>query len=110
MIKGQTIYLYEKIEKGLDALRNPIYEFEKIPVENVLVGSPTTQELIDTINLTGRKAVYQLAIPKGDNHNWENATVEFFGEKWHTFGIPTQGIDELIPGPWNTKVMVERYE
>lgn len=35
--------------------------------------------------------------------------MQFFGATWAVLGIPTMGIDELIPGPWNKKVVVELY-
>ncbi|HHJ8372345.1 hypothetical protein [Streptococcus pyogenes] len=54
--------------------------------------------------------VYTLAIPKGDNHDWGDKEVRFFGEKWRTVGLALEGIEELIPLEWNKKVMVERYE
>ena len=51
--------------------------------------SPTTQtEVLEAVNLYGRKAVYTLAIPKVDTHDWTNRKVTFFGEDWQTFGIP----------------------
>ena len=51
-----------------------------------------------------------MGIPKGDENNWENKEVLFFGKKWRTIGIAQQGIESLIPLDWNKKVMVERYE
>lgn len=51
-----------------------------------------------------------MAIPKGDEHDWKDKRVSFFGEDWHTFGIPLIGIECDIPLDWNMKVMVERYE
>lgn len=109
MIKGITVILYEKQQIGEDAFHQPIYEETPVPVENVLVAPTLEQEVLDTLNLTGRKAVYTLAIPKGDSHVWEDCNVEFFGERWHTIGMPIKGIDEMIPLSWNMKVRVERY-
>ena len=60
-------------------------------------------------HLTGKKAVYNIAIPKGDQHIWEDNRVDFFGESWHVLSFPQQGIDEMIPLDWNQKWMVERY-
>ena len=59
---------------------------------------------------TGRKAVYTLAIPKGDTHEWEDQKVIFFGKEWRVFGAELEGIEDLIPLDWNKKVYVERYE
>jgi hypothetical protein len=109
-IKGITITLINKVQTGTDPFDNPIYEDVEIEVDNVLVSPTSTDDIVNTMNLTGRKAVYTLAIPKGDTNDWENKEVRFFGERWRVIGMPLQGIDELIPLDWNKKVMVERYE
>lgn len=108
-IKGITIILYEKSEVGKDDFGKTIYEEVPVEVENVLVSPTSSTDVIDQLNLHGKKAIYTLAIPKNDSHDWEDVKVEFFGKIWKTFGFPTEGIDELIPLEWNKKVMVERY-
>lgn len=110
MIKGITVTLINKQEVGKDPFGQPIYEDVPIEVENVLVSPTSTDDIVNQLNIDGKKAVYTLAIPKGDENNWEDAEVLFFGQRWRTFGIPTEGIDHLIPLEWNKKVMVERYE
>ena len=109
-IKGITVTLITKQETGLDPFDNPIYGEITTLVDNVLVSPTSSDDVVNALSLTGRKAVYTLAVPKGDTHNWENAEVLFFGDRWKTFGIPIQGIENLIPLDWNKKVMVERYE
>ena len=109
-IKGIPIVLINKVEAGKDPFNNPIYSEVETTVQNVLVAPTLSDDVINTLNLTGRKAVYTLGIPKGDTNTWENQEVRFFGERWRVFGIPTQGIEELIPLSWNKKVLVERYE
>ncbi len=110
-LRGINVKLYNKQKIGTDGFGTPIYdESEFTIVSNVLVAPATSEEIIDAQNLHGKKAVYTLAIPKGDTHNWKDRKVEFFGEIWRTFGIPLESIEELIPLDWNTKVMVERYE
>ena len=110
MIKGITVTLINKKEVGRDPFNKPIYEDVSIDVDNVLVSPTKTEDIVNTLDLTGKKAVYTLAIPKNDTNNWEDSEVLFFGERWRTFGFVTQGIDHLIPLDWNKKVMVERYE
>ena len=110
MLKGITVILINKVQTGTDPFGKPIYTDKETYVDNVLVAPVSGDDLISQLSLTGRKAVYQLAIPKCDENVWENAEVLFFGERWRTFGIPVQGIEELIPLDWNMKVMVERYE
>lgn len=109
-LKGITVILVNKQKVGEDPFGAPIHVDVEIPVENVLVSPTLTDDVVNQLSLTGRKAVYTLGIPKGDTNNWENVEVRFFGEKWRTFGIPIQGIEEMIPLAWNKKVMVERYE
>lgn len=110
-MKGITVILHEHAETGKDAFNNPVYTDTAAAVENVLVGEPTEQEVTDSLNLYQKKAIYTLAIPKGDGHDWSAGhVVEFFGQKWRTIGHPTEGIEDLIPLSWNKKVRVEAYE
>lgn len=108
-IKGITVTLISKQETGRDPFGEPIYEDVEIEVDNVLISPTTSDDIVNQMTLTGKKAVYTLAIPKGDTNTWEDQEVRFFGEKWRVFGVPLQGIDHLIPLDWNKKVMVERY-
>lgn len=94
---------------GTDPFGNPIYEETDIDVENVLVSPTSNDDIVNQLTLTGKKAVYTLAIPKGDTNDWEDKEVKFFGKRWRTFGFPIEGIEDLIPLDWNKKVMVERY-
>lgn len=109
-IKGITVTLVSKIETGKDPFGNPTFEDAEIQVDNVLVSPTSNDDIVNQLNLTGKKAVYTLAIPKGDTNVWENQEVRFFNKKWRVFGMELQGIEELIPLDWNKKVMVERYE
>lgn len=108
-LTGRSIILYDKVKAGVDDFNRPIYTEMPVTVENVLIGMPTTQEVIDTLNLTGKRAAYTLGIPKGDTHTWTDRKVEFFGEVFHTIAYPSKGQDELIPLYWGQNVMVERY-
>ncbi|MDO0920138.1 MULTISPECIES: hypothetical protein [unclassified Enterococcus] len=109
LMKGITIQLVDLTKTGTDPFGNPIYEETDIDVENVLVSPTSTDDIVNQLTLTGKKAVYTLAIPKGDTNDWEDKEVKFFGKRWRTFGFPIEGIEDLIPLDWNKKVMVERY-
>ena len=109
-IKGITVTLISKIETGKDPLGAPIYEDAEIEVENVLVKPTTSEDVVNQLTLTGKKAVYTLGIPKGDTNIWEEQEVRFFSKRWKVFGAELQGIEDMIPLDWNKKVMVERYE
>ena len=109
LLKGTTIILYEAAQTGTDAFKAPIFKETAVEVKNVLICPASTDAITDGLQLYGKHAVYELCIPKEDVHDWENRTVEFFGRKWRTFGIPLEWIEENIPLPWNRKVKVERY-
>lgn len=110
-LKGITVKVSVKMLVGKDAFNREIFEDAMEDVENVLV-APLSQmngEILNELSMNGKKALYQMAIPKGDTHSWEDTTVEFFGAKWKTVGFSTIGIEDLIPLDWNRKVIVERY-
>ncbi len=109
MIKGITVTLVDKIETGKDAFGEPIFEEKQIEIDNVLVSPSTTDDIISENDLDGKKVMYTLAIPKGDDHDWENKEVIFFNQRFKTYGFVIQGIDENIPLDWNKKVMVKRF-
>ncbi|MBQ3321895.1 MAG: hypothetical protein IJH05_03510 [Firmicutes bacterium] len=111
-ITGITVTLYVKTQAGVDALNHPVYSETPVQVEDVLVAPASSDDLIDSTMLEGKKAVYTLAIPKGDTHDWLDVKVELpepFAGVYKTFGFPTAGIEANIPLRWNKKVMVERY-
>ncbi|MDT2677316.1 hypothetical protein P7D92_10160 [Enterococcus dongliensis] len=108
-IHGIPITLIDKQVVSTDPFGSPVVKDVEILVDNVIVAPATTDDVTNQMSLTGKVAVYTLAIPKGDTHDWEDKEVEFFGQRWRTFGFPTEGIEDLIPLSWNKKVMVERY-
>lgn len=108
-LKGITVMLVATVEVDQDPFGAPIYAEKMVPVEDVLVVPTLSDDVINQLTLTGKKAVYTLGIPKGDMNDWEDKEVVFFGKRWKTFGIPLEGIEEMIPLRWNKKVMVERY-
>lgn len=109
-IRGMTVILYIRTQVGTDPFGCPVYEESAEAVDNVLVGEPATDDIVNTLDLTGKRLAYTLGIPKGDSHEWEDRTVEFFGLRFRTFGAVVQGIEANIPMSWNKKVMVEAYE
>ncbi len=109
-IRGISVILINHVKVGEDSFGIDVFEDRQIEVDNVLVGFPDTDDITNSLNLYGKKAVYTLAIPKTDTNSWEDSEVVFFGKRWRVFGNVLQGIESLIPLDWNKKVMVERYE
>lgn len=108
-MKGTTVQLVKKTQSGIDALGNPIYTTELIDVDDVLVGTPTSDEVIGTLKLYGKRIAYTLGIPKGDSHVWVDTDVYIWGDKYRTIGYPVTGEQANIPLRWGQNVRVERY-
>lgn len=110
-IHGITIKYIPQVKGDADGFgKEEVVDGTPENVEDVLVAPTTSDDLVTTTDLEGKHIVYTMAIPKGDTHVWNEAVVEFFGERWKCFEIPTQGIEANIPLSWNKKVVVERYE
>lgn len=109
MLKGSTVQLTVRTQTGVDAANRPIYIDTLETVENVLIGQPETDEVVNELNLSGKRIAYVLGIPKGDDHDWTDAFVTFFGMKFRTIGFPMTAEQANIPLQWGSKVRVEFY-
>lgn len=110
MFKTTSVILFTKEKTGIDAFNKPVYTEIAVTVDGVLVGEPTTEEINEVTQVHGKHLAYVIALPKGDDHDWCDKTVEVFGQKFRTIGEPTQGIEANIPLKWNKKVKVAVYE
>lgn len=109
LIKGIPVTLFDKRQTGTDGFGDPVYTETPIVVENVLVTPVAATDVINDLQLYGKRAEYELCIPKGDTHVWEDRRVDFFGHSFHAFGFVAEYIDNLVPLDWNRKIKVERY-
>jgi hypothetical protein len=69
----------------------------------------SSTDVVDDLDLSGKRAIYELCIPKGDQHDWVDTTVYFYGKAWRTIGYPQEWIEANVPLRWNRKVKVEAY-
>lgn len=109
LIKGQTITLYEVTETGTDAFNRPILKEQPVEVDNILIEPVTNDAVVSEFQISGKHTAYILHIPKGDNHNWNDAKVVFYGQTFKTFGDCLIYDPNNTPLDWNKKVKVERY-
>lgn len=109
-IRGITVQLYTRTQAGTDAFNRPVYTETIENIENVIVAPTSDTEVVQTLDLTGKRAIYTLSIPKGDTHEWEGCKVGFFGKEWQVINFTAGGIEDMIPLDWNAKVQVSRYE
>ena len=108
-MKGTTIQLVVKTLTSYDDFGAPIYTEELVDVPDVLVGSPSTNDVDTTLSLYGKHIAFVLGIPKGDDHDWVDVEVIIWGQRYRTIGYPETGEQANIPLRWGQNVRVERY-
>lgn len=73
-----------------------------VSVENALVGEPSSTERAGCNIPT-----FKVGIPKGDQTDWLDKKLRFFGRTFRTVGYPLQGIEANIPLSWHKTLSVE---
>ena len=106
------VILYETEITGEDDFGHEIKQETAVTVDGVVIGQPSSEDILSEINISGKRIAYNLCLPAGDDHDWTNKTVEFYGRKWRTIGTPTQYTDGFMGDnfPWNKQIKVEAYE
>lgn len=108
-MRGMTVQLVVTTETGTDQFGAPIVTEELVDIDDVLVGSPSSNDATETYSLYGKTCAFVLGIPRTDSHDWTDKEVVIFGERYKTIGFPVRGIDANVPLRWNRNVRVERY-
>lgn len=108
-MRGRTIQLYTQIQTGTDWSNRPIYEEALVDVNDVLINSPTAEDIAQTLDLFGKHVQYVLSIPKGDENDWTNKKVFIPGYGMFRTITDVQYMEENTPTRWNKEVKVERY-
>ena len=108
-MKTITVQLAVKTQSGVDPFGAPIETEELVDVPGCLVGQPTSDDIVQTMEMYGKKIAYVIGVPKGDTNKWEDTDVVIWGERFHTIGFAETGIQENIPLYWGKNVKVERY-
>ena len=113
-MKGTTVMLYETVDNGRDPFGAKEYVTKPTPVDDVLIGQPTTDDITTSTQMYGKVIRYMLGIPKGDTHDWMDKVVEWsdsYGvHRVKTFGFPVTGVEANIPTKWHMKVRCEAYD
>ena len=109
LIKGVPVTLYQRTEAGRDALGETLYTETPVTIPNVLVTPASAEAVVSELQLSGHRLAYELCLPKGDDHTWENCRVDFFGQQFRVYAPPQEYLESQLPLDWNRKVKVERY-
>lgn len=113
-MRGTTVVLYTQTLTGYDAFNAPVYSEVAESVKDVLIGEPSTDDVITSTQLYGKTLVCMLGIPKGDTHDWTDKKVSWTDASgtvhtFKTFGFPIMGIEANIPTRWHKKVRCAEY-
>jgi hypothetical protein len=110
LIKAITVRLFSPVTQSLDGFNEPIATETYEDVPGVLVYPTTGDAIVTDLQIYGKRSIYELCIPKGDDHQWEDAEVGFFGKKYHTFGPCIEYVEANTPTPWNKQIRCELIE
>lgn len=110
LIHGIPVELASLSQVGVDPFGVPVMQETWETVQNVIVSPISGTEAAQIYELYGKDCTYQMCIPKGDTHEWEDTAVQFYGRRWRTVGPVLEYIDDLVPLAWNKKVTVRRDE
>lgn len=103
---GITVTLYERVQVDVDGFNAPVYGEVPVEIENVLSGPAGTSDT----GIPNDTDALDLYIPKGDSREWTGCRVEIGGAMYSVVGVPEEWIEANVPGPWNRRVRVKRYE
>lgn len=110
-MKTIDVILYTLQDTGYkDKTNRPIMRETPVTVKNVLFFPISSDDVTNETNLSGKKELYNVSIPKGDTNNWIDAKVDINGIMYQTVGTPLVGIEANIPGKYKGYIKVERYE
>lgn len=110
LIKGKQIILYERTKTGCDPFGKDVFEERAVLVDNVLINTYASTEVVNTDDYEGKKQQISISVPKNDTHTWAGSSVMWRGHRYNIVGPVKEGDDDLIPLDWNGIYIGERYE
>ena len=112
---GVKVSLLQKVRTGANEFLAPVFSEIWVDVDDVLIGEPSGEDIVNDLNLYGKRLAYTLGIPKKDNHKWRDTKVKFWGYVFETYGLPTRGAISIGTFYWNRanmlagKPMIDAY-
>jgi hypothetical protein len=97
---GETVFIETKVETGRDAFNAPIYEYQDVPVENVLTAPGPRSDITDSNRPDGHLVRYTLHFPKTFTANLEGLRVRVRGNYYRVIGKPDHYQAENTPTQW----------
>lgn len=111
MVLNQTaIQIKTRTQTGKDALNHPIYTEDWEEVSGCVVGSPSSEDIENEMNLSGKRIAYEVFLPNDDTHTWAGSEVRIKGKQYRVIGDVKESFVSFSHIPCNKLISVEAYE
>ena len=108
MIRGETVKVLRPSVNGMDAYNTPIRKWSKESVDNVLVGSPSPDDVATSAEPDGLRVSLPLYFPRSYHGALRGCRVGVRGTEYQVVGDPMPLDGGLTPTAWNMQVNVSR--
>lgn len=105
-MRGETVTVAFREEKGRDEFNNVVYEGIEEEVENVLVTPGEPADVIESTRPEGTDVSYTLYFPKTFSGDLECGKVKVRGEWFDVIGHPDRFEESVCPTEWCMTVKV----
>ena len=107
-MKGETVTVLRRIQSGVDEGNNPVYEWERETVGNVLVDSPNTENGKDSNRPDGMRVDAVFRFPRDyAGGPLDGCKIIIRGDEahpYHVVGHPVPLDGGMTPTAWNMSV------
>ena len=100
MLVGETVYIEDLTQTGLNEYREPVYEATVRPVRGVLIAVGATSDMGDTSRPDGVSVAYTLYFPKTFDESLRGKRVQVYGTWFDVIGDPQPWRNESTPTDW----------
>ena len=100
-MRGETVVVERRVQRGVDSLRDPVWGTEEETVEDVLVAPGPTSDVTDSVRPDGVQVRYTLYFPKSYAGSLDRCRVQVRGEWLSVVGAPRRFDEANCPTRWN---------
>lgn len=110
VLNQTTIQIKTRTQTGKDALNHPIYSEVWEDVSGCVVGSPSSEDIENEMNLSGKRIAYEVFLPNDDAHTWAGSEVKINNKPYRVIGDVKESFVSFSHIPCNKLISVEAYE
>ena len=110
VLNQTTIQIKTRTQTGVDAFNRPTYTDAWEDVAGCVVGSPSSEDVENELNLSGKRIAYEIFLPNGDTHTWNGTSVMIGSREYRVIGDARESFVSFPHIPCNKLISVEAYE